>query len=687
MLISLPVKINEKSSSIVFQVNKSDNNFIITPYNKNNLIKVITCNEYGINTVSIYFPLTFTVISNNMLICDLFLVIDTLSDSNDFFSLLIQGINTFYNKKYIYFNNIKQQAIINTIKLNTENDNTECKSVGNLIHRIFLKINRYLNFSLSMMLANENNSVLYSSKVVQIINTIKQQVINFYGNEMSVDEHMQHIINRELIKKNKKYFVSNDSNIKLMSINNCKNITNITTYPPKFNQYIKLDNLIKYLIVYRYNKMIEIVANIIYKKNPIYIKLALSIESNDNLTVLKNLSNNIKVYEEQYIQYKKDIPDDISFDKFKELVDLEPLFNIDILKNLFINLTNMLNYNKKLINPTFAKILYYSFKYYNNILAPPNQNKDDCLDKPSAVSERLIKSITKSDCLDTWCNNSILNSINYKIKSTYLFILKIYKLLDTNESTIFNIRIYTDSFVNMIIKILLFNDTFNLFSNISTKIPKIQKIFIENTTIYNILSNLTWKNISKQINQFKYVVDMKPTHNMLYIVDDKINKYIVTSMDNRLKKIIIDPLIMFSYLKKESDYYKWIINFKDYIRKIFYNPIILQDIDYIKISKFIYLLSKVDIQSLDNQEYNRLINYLRLNPSIIMFNDRINIKLKYVCKNINFNLGFLAKHINEYIEKTPISITEEDDNIKQELDKITRKYYKYKGRYLEIKSK
>ena len=41
-------------------------------------------------------------------------------------------------------------------------------------------------------------------------------------------------------------------------------------------------------------------------------------------------------------------------------------------------------------------------------------------------------------------------------------------------------------------------------------------------------------------------------------------------------------------------------------------------------SKIIYLISKVTIQSIDNSEYNKLINYLHKNSHIILFNDRIN---------------------------------------------------------------
>ena len=279
--------------------------------------------------------------------------------------------------------------------------------------------------------------------------------------------------------------------------------------------------------------------------------------------------------------------------------------------------------------------MYYSFKHYKDII------DDDNI---------LLKFNT--------------NFISNKIKSIYIFILQIYKSFITNNvrqvglqndeyptntpssSGIYCARIYNDNLVNIIIKILLFNDTFNLFNSIN---PIYQKIFIENTIIIQILSNISWKNILKQIELIKYIVNMKKQHSQLFIVDCKINRHITNStMDNRIKKIIIDPLIMFSYLKTESDYYKWTVSFKESINKIFYKFIELAEDDYMKLSKIIYLISKVSIQNHEYNDYKQLINCMKQNIQIIMLNDRINIKIKDIFKNNNLNLGFLAKHINMF---------------------------------------
>jgi len=682
MLILLPIEYNRKSINITFQVIHNDEMITIKPYNNinnpTNLYKIVLNSKInGINVIPVFFPLIFTII-NNMLVCDLFFLINTLSDSNDFFTLLLNCIQLNINKNYIFFNDRNINIIINTIKLNQTIDNTEYSSVDSLMNRLYYRTNRYLNFCLAIISSSDNYSISsQNSKILQIINMIKMIRINFYGNEMSISDHIEHINNRSLIKKNYCYFLSNNDKLLKIQVSDIKknmislngkniNISDyvIKPYPPKFDKYITKIRLIENLIIYKYNDMVDIVINIIYKKHSEYIKIIQYFYNNniDNMSVLKDIKTSVKVFEDKYNIYLNNIPIDISFMKFKELVDMHNTFDIDVLKNLFTNYTHILNYDKRIFHPTFAKILYYSFKYYDNILENDNNN---------------IKNYY----------------INNKIKSVYIFLLKIYKSIHNNDKSILNhTRLYNDSMISIIIKILLFNDTYNLFFNISNKLPLFINIFIENCIIIQILTNITWKNISKQITLIKYLISMKNHNSGLFIIDGKLNKYIINpTMDTRLKKIIIDPLLMYSYLKREVDYYKWTISFKDVIRKIFYNPIILKDNDYIKLSKIIFLISKITIQSMDNNEYIKLIKYLQKNVHIILFNDRINIKIKDIFKNNNLNFGFLAKHINDTIENTSITITDDivlsgdtvDTNM--EISKITRKYYKYKGRYLKMK--
>lgn len=682
MLISLPVNVNNKSTNILFQVTNNTNEFIITPYNNNNLLQhIILYNKlYGINVIPLYFPLILYK-NNNILISDMHFIFYTMSSNDDFCTILVNGINNFYKTNYHLFNNINN---IMTIKLNHMNDNNEYTCVDDMMNKIFYRTNKYLNFCLAIMAIDNNHNISSNSKISHIINSIKQIKVNYYGNNMTVEEHLEHIKNKKLIRKKRYYFFTNDNKILKLYVNtiseniiNCsskdskildespnisldKNNYNISAYPLKFIEFISVKNLISSLILSYYKELITLVSNIIYK-NKNFTKLINMIYENDNDNMIYLLEiKTIKDIEAKYNDYLTPIPNNISFNKFTELIKLNNNFDIKILEKLFSFYTYPFSYDKRTLNQHFAKILYYSFTYYNNIIEDDNLKKD-------------------------------IVFINTKIKSSYIFVIKVYKSIIENDLYfLYNNRIYTDTTLNILVKILLFNDTFNLMDKIS--LNKTQNIFIDCTIILNILNNITWKSISKQLASFKYIVDMKYQYGDLFITDNKINKNI--NMDYKLKKLIIDPLHMFNYLKKESDYYKWIKNFKNIISKIFYNPIILTDKDYYKLSKIIFLISKITSQSLENTEYKNLINYLQKNSNIILYNDRINIRIKDIFVNNNLNFGYLAKHINDENNMSSITLIDDsntdevysaNDILSFKLNKITQKYFKYKGKYIEKK--
>jgi hypothetical protein len=185
---------------------------------------------------------------------------------------------------------------------------------------------------------------------------------------------------------------------------------------------------------------------------------------------------------------------------------------------------------------------------------------------------------------------------------------------------------------------------------------------------------------------------MKPICKDLILIDGKINKAYSYNMDNRLKKIIIEPLLMLNYLKKEEDFYKWIFTFKDLIPKIFNNMINLDCADYRKLSKILYNYSRIKNQNTDDEYYKKLIGILKFDSHLVLFNDRINIKFKDIFKNININLGYMARDI---VNEETISVTISEDinsdinsNINTNsniISKLKKKYYKYKGKYLEMR--
>jgi hypothetical protein len=177
---------------------------------------------------------------------------------------------------------------------------------------------------------------------------------------------------------------------------------------------------------------------------------------------------------------------------------------------------------------------------------------------------------------------------------------------------------------------------------------------------------------------------MKDLCKDLILMDGKLNKQYVMCMDTRLRKVIMDPLQILNYLKTENDYYKWLCEFRNLIGNIFNNMIILEEDDYMRLSRMLYIYSKIKNQSMEDKYYRKLIYYIKENNRLILFNDRINIKLKELFKNVNINLGYLARDIVN-METFTITESSEMDDITSTINKLKRKYYKYKGKYLEMK--
>ena len=638
MIIYLPVQVYNKCTNLPFNVEFNNDTLIIntTNNNINNVHNIILCNfSYGITTLPISFPITFFIVKNE-LICDQFYIFKTLSHQNDFdfLNIIINEINKKYNKKLTLPINLNLMNLINVLKLHSNNDTTPDEDNN----KIYYRVCRYLNFCLAFISGENTTNISNTSKIIQIINLIKLIKINYYGNILTIEEHIEFIKNPTLIKKKRNYFCDiNNKTVKISVGDNIKtNYDNIKPYPIKYYNLISIKNLLNILVLNHFNTLFDISCRVLYKKKPNII----------------NLMNN----------YILNITDDISkksFDEFKMIIndDNQEL----ILNELMSNTLYPLNYDKRTINDIFIKILYICIK-----------------------------------------NENLIQNLNNKTKSLIIYLVKLYKSIESNDiSILYNPKIYTENMIYQITKIMLLNDTYKLITNnnnnnnnnnntsisISISINSIIQKFITNICLIQILSNLSWKTISKQLTIFKYFICNKATCKQLFFCDGKLNKSFTYNMDNRIKKIIIDPLVMFNYLKQEDDFYKWIYNFKEDIPKIFYNMINLNNSDYKTLAKILYYYSKIQNQSLNDEFYRKLLGVLKMNSSIILFNDRINIKLKDIFKNININLGYLARDI---INEESISVTitddiDEDNDVYDTITKLKRKYYKYKGKYLEMK--
>jgi hypothetical protein len=618
MIIYLPVQVYEKCSNIPFNVELNIDTLTVNSINETKIHNILLCNSfYGIKTVPISFPLVFLIVKNE-LICDQFFIFKTLSHQNDFdfLNLIINEINKKYNKKFMLHKNLNLLNLINILKLHANNDTI----LDNDYNKIYYRICRYVNFCLASFVDETVINISNTSKITQIINLIKQIKINFYGNVLSIEEHIDFIKNQTIIKKKKYYFYENNNKIIKVLIDDNINKQFIKPYPNKYNSLITIKNLLNILVLNNFRTLFDISCKVLYKKKPNIIISINNYVFNEDINIIK-----------------------LPFNKFKETLDMNE--SETILNELTSNNIFPLNFDKRTFNESFIKIFYI--------------------------------------CIQ---NENLIQNLNPKTKNLIIYLIKLYKSINSKDiSILYNPKIYTENIVYQVYKIFLLNNTYNLLNN-DSYIQHFRQKFINNICLIQILSNLTWKTISKQFNLFKYFISMKNNCSQLFFCDGKINKLFTNNMDNRLKKIIIEPLLMFNYLKQEEDFYKWIFNFKEYIPKLFYNMINLNNNDYKKLSKILFCYSKIQNQSLNDEYYKKLLGILKTNSNIILFNDRINIKFKDIFKNININLGFLARDIvNE--ETISVTITEDVDDINENeiINKLKKKYYKYKGKYLEMK--
>lgn len=638
-VIPLPVKVYEKCNDIMFTVEINKNTMTLVPYqsphNKNTvtmLQHIVLCHaNYGINVVPILFPLTFMIVKNE-LVCDLFYLFKTLSGETetDFIYKLITSVNNIFDCRYNLYIDMNIVNLINVLQLHN-NDNTD-EIIENTLNKMFYRINRYINFCIAIMSQTHIN-INQGSKIILIINMIKQTKILFYGNYMSVSEHIEHIYDPKLLKKKRIYFYEKDGKILKMQYNELYK-DYLSVYPSRYCKNINIDTMltmfIDTIITSNYRLLYNITANVLYKKKLDMIILLEQYIFDNNVDAIIQSPNDINIYIK------------ISYNKFVEIISANNQYDENILNILLSNYTYPISYDKRELNDIFAKLLYYCFIFHNVI-------------------------------------NFIV--INSKAKQLLIMLVRFYVAIKDNKiEIIYNSKYYTDAMLYTTIKILIFNDTYKLINVSNT----IKNKFIENIIVIQILNNISWKTLNKQIDYFKYLVSVRDLCKDLILMDGKINKQYIICADTRLRKIIMEPLQMLNYLKTEEDYYKWICEFKNLIGNIFNNMIILEDADYVRISRLLYIYSKIKNQLPDDKYYQKFIHYIKQNNRLILFNDRINIKLKELFKNININLGYLARDI---VHEETFTITESSDvaDTTNTINKLKRKYYKYKGKYLQTK--
>jgi hypothetical protein len=219
---------------------------------------------------------------------------------------------------------------------------------------------------------------------------------------------------------------------------------------------------------------------------------------------------------------------------------------------------------------------------------------------------------------------------------------------------------------------------------------KFKNIISTNILLSDICNKLNWSNLPKKLN---YLNIFYKNHDIVHY-QDKINKNIIPeNFDNRIKKVIENPFEMYKYLRKEKDFIRWTKFISDKIILLYHVPISLSSDDFDLIGKLINLLFNINEQNIKDQSYINFITFCNSNNKLILDSNRINFKIKehFPSLKTNINLGFLAKHLTwdkESITFEEIINQEKTTDVlalEMKLHIATKKYYKYKAKYLETK--
>jgi hypothetical protein len=705
MLLKLPIVIDNKVIFTLFKLIKYETYYLLSLfYNINNdnincdvisdkncitksdsnIIKIILSNNItGYEFYNIYVPLKLFIINNELFSVYFFITYfchPYLNTNFDFFSylnIILKNQNLQLIKEENY---IKYQTsifkIINSEYLLLNNNNKYNKEFWEIINLI-------LSTSLYILWLNKQNihNIKISKKIQNIVNIIKNIKYSIdYSNEYTFNEHMLNkdnhgvslsdlIINNNyyLLITNKKYLlvkiISKENNfIKLYNFDNYLQYNKYKWYiyspdtninEKKIFYYLFFNNVTLHNIINKYNTKINI--NTI--NNIINYFLYNQIKSNLFIFILENNNNDELLTDINIIKSNS-----YTSEYFKSIcLKYENNF-IPILESLFYNYTFSIKYNKKELDSVFDYILYLSLLNINKIL--------------------------ENDKEKLFINQNII--IPNKLKLLYFNILKtFYQIINKNKETI---KYIVEPSHIQFIKTFLFSNSLSLEllkSKISINEFNLFKThLLINFTINDIIKRINWNNINKKLHYLKFLLNNK---DYLFFFD-KLNKHIFPdNFDNRIKNIIINPINMFKYLRKEKDFIKWSIFLENKYNELYCNHLSISYSDFTILGKIIYSLINIKEQNFNDKYYKKLINYGINYPKLIIENDRINLKIKenfsYITCNIN--LGILAKHLyqnkDNYVDFTDDSENNEIKLLKNELNVIKNKYLKYKKKYYNIK--
>lgn len=715
MLIKLPVIKNDLIDIINFTIENFQNKFIIKPLNmnKDDRFEIMISNkEFCLNKFTIQFPLQLEILDNKYIFSKFFFVV-AVSNGFDcelnFFSNILNHIKKKNSKlTYVDLNFLKNKSDTILKKCNLEiivkkkfDDFIDFKlylddQLNYSINLIYLILYKYHNLNNKDFKQMEINQFL-PNKVINGFNLIKNYKTIFKGSEsIQISNHLENLKNNKIIEVNLKtnnyYFFKVGEKIiktKLLKVDEDsiflidgrilpRKDCEIFNYNPQFISHLNFDYFIKDLVKYDFlfkklistkifkkeTKDIENIIHFFYRDTTDYLKLSslrnLDYMFNDlNLEHYndKNKNLEIKILEDGYINNDYML---YLTNKYKDDIDMKN----EVLSILFNKYTFPLSFNKKKLNENFEMIMYFSLLNYSDFIV-------------STDSEKLS------------LNSKIIEIVPAKLKNLFFNLLKTYYQIVNNslENITYNFKYYQDYIYIYVIKNIIQSNSIltNLFKT-NVLFNKLIETYKKNFILTQLISEIKWSNLSDRLNYLDYIYD----NSDLVFYQNKLNRNLFSdNIDYKIKNIILDKMSMYKYLKKEKDFIKWTKFIKKYVCNIFEKEISISNEDLENLGILLFKIYNLDEQNLKNPKYIDLLTFSKTNKKLILINNRINLLIREKLSGIKcqLNLGYFAKHLNQNIdEKIEIAEDNEIKKMELELKQVTKKYYKYKGKYMKTKT-
>lgn len=709
-----------------------------------NLVKIPIYNKYnGINYIPINFPIQLPIINNQVF--NPYIILSSYNFSNDNDIDFFYNIKQFVLSNGLEFISFNQILSSNNLFLNiylqlydsSIDFNYNNKQIEYIIPKLWFDINmtklaviylltKYPNIN-KKIIKDIRQTYPINLKIFSIAYSLKTFIYNFNEQidefKMTLPDFLNTNLNKSLkisdIKPNNYYYINFNKNPNQNSTNSSNSQTELTNY--ELNKTIKIfvwkisKNIISISetknILFENYKWYYYSPNIKIDKDYIYYLTYVSNEFTNHIT--KNILNIDEIHVKKIMDFyylENKMSNLISFGNifsnlsnfFSDLSILKTMSYtngyfefitkkyssdsgdklFEILEILFNNYSYPLKSNRHDLDNIFDHIIYISLYNYKFIFVKNNVN---------------INFNYSNDLLHPNINNIIPN----KLKNLYINMIKVLGQIINNEfeSITYNQKFYSDYLHRVLIKMYIIGvrDTnnqslsINLFRNLvkPSSFDKFKNIIQTNCLLIDISNKISWNNLPKKLNYLSVFYK----NNDIVFYQDKLNKNIMNdNFDNRIKKIIENPFEMYKYLRKEKDFIKWTKFISDRVIELFYVPISLSSDDFTLIGKMIFLLFNINEQNIKEQTYINFINFCQQNNKLILDSNRINLKIRETFSNLksNLNLGFLAKHLTwdrESItfdeskpEKTPDVLA-----LEMKLHLATKKYIKYKTKYLETK--